>query len=73
MSISIGEVRLVTRVHSLLWIRWVAETRRGREAEESADQIRAALGANHDRLASIKAKYHPQNLFRHNQNIKPAR
>ena len=44
----------------------------GQEAEEGADQIKAAYGASYDRLASIKAKYDPQNLFRHNQNIKPA-
>jgi len=44
----------------------------GREEEEGADPIKAAFGANYDRLASIKAKYDPQNLFRHNQNIKPA-
>ncbi len=44
----------------------------GREAEEGAGPIKAAFGANYDRLASIKAKYDPQNLFHHNQNIKPA-
>jgi FAD/FMN-containing dehydrogenase len=44
----------------------------GREEEEGAAQIKAAFGASYNRLASIKAKYDPQNLFRHNQNIKPA-
>ena len=44
----------------------------GLEEDEGAAQIKAAFGANYDRLASIKAKYDPQNLFRHNQNIKPA-
>ena len=44
----------------------------GLEADEGAAQIKAAFGANYDRLASIKAKYDPQNLFRYNQNIKPA-
>ena len=44
----------------------------GREEDEGTAPIRAAFGASYERLASIKAKYDPQNLFRHNQNIKPA-
>jgi FAD/FMN-containing dehydrogenase len=44
----------------------------GLEEDEGASQIKAAFGASYSRLASIKAKYDPQNLFRHNQNIKPA-
>ncbi|MBZ6496526.1 FAD-binding oxidoreductase [Natrinema longum] len=32
-----------------------------------------AYGANHDRLAEIKAEYDPGNLFRMNQNVEPAR
>jgi hypothetical protein len=34
--------------------------------------VQASYGANYARLASIKAKYDPQNLLRVNQNIKPA-
>jgi FAD/FMN-containing dehydrogenase len=44
----------------------------GREEEDGADQVRAAYGANYQRLAELKKKYDPENLFRHNQNIKPA-
>ncbi|MCC5972115.1 MAG: FAD-binding oxidoreductase [Pararhodobacter sp.] len=39
---------------------------------EDAGRITAAYGPNHARLAQIKAKYDPQNLFRINQNIAPA-
>ena len=44
----------------------------GQEAEDGADLIRAAYGANHQRLVALKNKYAPTNRFRHNQNIKPA-
>ena len=34
--------------------------------------MRSSYGANHDRLARIKAAYDPENRFRLNQNIQPA-
>ena len=43
----------------------------GREVEEGSDLMRAAYGANYQRLVALKNKYDPHNLFRHNQNIKP--
>lgn len=39
--------------------------------EEGADRIHATYGSNYRRLAAIKAKYDPGNLFRVNQNIAP--
>ena len=40
--------------------------------DDTEDRTKAAYGPNYDRLTKIKAKYDPANLFRHNQNIKPA-
>jgi FAD/FMN-containing dehydrogenase len=40
--------------------------------EEGADRVRGIYGPNYDRLAQIKAKYDPDNLFHVNQNIGPA-
>ena len=43
----------------------------GTEEEEGAEEIQAAFGANFQRLAALKLKYDPANLFSHNQNIRP--
>jgi FAD/FMN-containing dehydrogenase len=39
--------------------------------EEETDRIGSAYGPNYDRLAAVKQKYDPHNLFHLNQNIKP--
>ena len=39
---------------------------------DDQDRIRANYRGNYDRLAGIKREYDPDNLFRVNQNIKPA-
>ncbi len=68
---------------NIRWARELAEAMRpfttgsdyvnhiGLETEEGADRIKAAYGANYERLVALKNKYDPTNLFRHNQNIKP--
>ena len=43
----------------------------GTEEEEGAETIQAAFGDNFQRLADLKRKYDPTNLFSHNQNIRP--
>jgi FAD/FMN-containing dehydrogenase len=42
------------------------------EDGEDKDWVRAAYGVNYEKLALLKRKYDPDNVFRHNQNIKPA-
>jgi FAD/FMN-containing dehydrogenase len=68
---------------NIRWAREVADAMRpfttgsdyvnhiGLETEEGTDRIKAAFGANYDRLVVLKNRYDPTNLFRHNQNIKP--
>ena len=40
--------------------------------DEGEDRVKATYRDHYPRLASVKAKYDPANLFRVNQNIKPA-
>ncbi len=40
--------------------------------DEGPERIAAALGTGLERLAAIKAKWDPQNVFRTNRNIQPA-
>jgi hypothetical protein len=42
-------------------------------ADESPERVQAALGKGLARLAEVKAKWDPENVFRTNRNIKPAR
>ena len=39
--------------------------------DEGADRVQASYGSNYKRLAKIKARYDPANLFHVNQNIQP--
>jgi hypothetical protein len=40
--------------------------------DEGEDRVKKTYGDNYERLVGIKNKYDPGNLFRVNQNIKPA-
>jgi hypothetical protein len=40
--------------------------------DEGEERVQATYRGNYERLAEIKAKYDPKNLFHINQNIKPA-
>lgn len=40
--------------------------------DEGQDRVRAAYGPNYDRIARVKGQYDADNIFRGNQNIKPA-
>ena len=39
---------------------------------EGEERVAAAYGENHERLARVKKRYDPENLFRVNQNVAPA-
>ncbi|WP_455372323.1 FAD-binding oxidoreductase [Limibacillus halophilus] len=60
------------------WERMKQHSQKGRiylnfpgHGEDQRTLVRQAFGDNYKKLAAIKAKYDPQNMFRFNQNIPP--
>jgi FAD/FMN-containing dehydrogenase len=47
------------------WVSWL-------DTDDRSDRVKVAYGQNHDRLAALKRKYDPDNLFRLNANVLPA-
>jgi FAD/FMN-containing dehydrogenase len=41
--------------------------------DEGNESVEASYGDNYKRLAQVKARYDPENLFHINQNILPAK
>ena len=41
--------------------------------DEGEERVKASYRDNHTRLSQVKARVDPQNFFRINQNIKPAK
>ena len=39
--------------------------------DEGGDRVREAFGADHARLARVKARFDPGNVFRGNHNVAP--
>ena len=39
--------------------------------DEGGERVRAAFGADHARLARVKARFDPGNVFRGNHNVAP--
>ena len=42
-------------------------------SDDDGGRVAEAYGINFERLADVKAKYDPGNMFRRNQNVPPAR
>ena len=66
-------IELVRAVSAALAPLSMSETYVNFEADSDVDRVRGAYGDGiYDRLARLKREYDPSNLFRRNQNVRPA-
>jgi hypothetical protein len=47
------------------WVSWL-------DTDDRSDRVKMAYGPNFERLAALKRKYDPENMFRLNANVVPA-
>lgn len=62
-----GGLGWLMRVHGL-----AADNLLSFSDDDGTDAIRAAYGPNYDRLAEVKRRHDPENVFHLNHNIDPA-
>ncbi|MGH8893786.1 MAG: BBE domain-containing protein, partial [Actinomycetes bacterium] len=68
-----AERQWVRDFHAALQPHMVSRTYVNALSDETDDAVRAAYGPDkYDRLAQIKRRYDPENVFHRNANIKPA-
>jgi FAD/FMN-containing dehydrogenase len=57
---------LASHLETRRWLNYLGD-------DETEAAVRDAYGANYSRLAEVKNKYDPDNIFRLNQNVRPTR